>query len=79
MCRTYAEFFVDRLVEATDKLEEHPQIGRRVPEAEQRDDIRELIVQGYRIIYQTRPDDIQVLTVIHGARDLAGAQEKPWE
>lgn len=75
----YAELFVDRLVEATDKLEEHPQIGRRVPEAEQRDDIRELIVQGYRIIYQTRPDDIQVLTVIHGARDLAGAQEKPWE
>lgn len=74
----YAELFVDRLVEATDKLIDHPRIGRQVPEAEQRDDIRELIVQGYRIIYQTRTDDVQVLTVLHGSRDLAGAEDKPW-
>ncbi len=62
----YAELFVDRLIEATDKLEEHPRIGRRVPEADQRDDIRELIVQGYRIIYLVTTEEIQMLTVIHG-------------
>ena len=48
----YAELFVDRLVAATDKLEDHPRIGRRVPEAGHRDDVREIIVQGYRIIYR---------------------------
>ena len=40
----YAELFVDRLVAATDKLEDHPRIGRRVPEAGHRDDVREISV-----------------------------------
>jgi len=44
----YAELFVDRRIEVTDNLEDHPRIGRRAPEADHRDDIRELIVQGYR-------------------------------
>ncbi len=47
----YAELFIDHLIDATDKLEDHPRIGRRVPEVENREDVRELIVQGYRIIY----------------------------
>ncbi len=45
----YAQRFVDRILAAIDKLEPFPLIGRRVREA-QRDDIRELILQGYRII-----------------------------
>ena len=74
----YAELFIDRLIEATDKLEDHPRIGRRVPEADYRDDIRELIVQGYRIIYLVTDETIYILTVIHGSRDLAGKENKPW-
>lgn len=70
----YAELFVDRLIEAVDKLGDHPRIGRRVPEADQRDEIRELIVQGYRIIYLVTDKEIQILTVIHGSRDLTGRQ-----
>lgn len=73
----YAELFVDRLIDATDKLEDHPRIGRCVPEADQRDDIRELIVQGYRIVYLVADEKIQILTVIHGSRDLAGRENKP--
>ena len=75
----YAELFVDRLIDATDKLEDHPRIGRPVPEADQRDDIRELIIQGYRIIYLVADEEIQILTVIHGSRDLAGREKKPWD
>ena len=41
-----------------------PKIGRTVPEAEGRGDVRELIVQGYRIIYRTKPDRVQVVQVI---------------
>ena len=47
----YAEQFVDRLIEAVGALKDHPRLGRRVPEADDREDVRELIFQGYRIIY----------------------------
>jgi toxin ParE1/3/4 len=49
-----------------------------VPEAEERTDIRELIFQGYRIIYLIQPEQITIIVVIHGSRDLAGMKDKPW-
>lgn len=45
-------------------LQRMPTIGRRVPEFE-RDDVRELLVQPYRIIYLLLTDRIDVLTVRH--------------
>lgn len=75
----YAEQFVDRLIEAVGVLQEHPQIGRRVPEAENREDVRELIFQSYRVIYLLETEQAHILTVIHGSRDLAGQEKKPWE
>lgn len=50
-----------------------------MPEAASRDDVRELIVQGYRIIYLLQTEQLLILTVIHGSRDLAGSEKKPWE
>jgi toxin ParE1/3/4 len=50
----YAEQFVDRLIEAVSLLKDHPRLGRRVPEAEEREDVRELIFQSYRIIISGR-------------------------
>lgn len=75
----YAELFIDRLIEATDKLEDHPRIGRRVPEAENRDDVRELIVQSYRIIYLVTEKQLHILTIIHGSRNLAAKEVQPWD
>ena len=75
----YAELFIDRLVEATDKLEDYPRIGRRVPEAAHRSDIREIIVQGFRIIYRITAGEIHILTVVHGSRDLARSATSPWD
>ena len=40
--RFYARQFIERIFEVATKLETFPEIGRRVPEAEERDDIREL-------------------------------------
>jgi len=51
-----------------------PNLGRSVPEAD-REDIREIIFQGYRIIYQTTADHLLVLTVLHGSRDLSGDRQ----
>lgn len=75
----YAEQFIDRLIEAVGLLQDHPKIGRRVPEAEAREDVRELIFQSYRIIYLLEAEQVYILTVIHGSRDLAGQEKKPWE
>jgi plasmid stabilization system protein ParE len=48
-----------------------PLSGRMVPEAGL-GQIREIIEGAYRIIYYIRPDQIDVLAVIHGA------QQTPW-
>lgn len=74
----YARRFIERIFDAAEKLQDHPRMGRPVPEAD-RDDVRELIYQGYRIIYRTQPDRIQIVTVIHGSRNLAGEEIKPWD
>lgn len=75
----YAEQFLDRLIEAIGALQDHPKIGRRVPEAEDREDVRELIFQSYRVIYLLEAEQTYILTVIHGSRDLAEQEKKPWE
>jgi toxin ParE1/3/4 len=51
-----------------EELRGFPNLGRSVPEAD-REDIREIIFQGYRVIYQITADHLLVLTVIHGSRD----------
>lgn len=75
----YARRFTERIIASVEKLVEFPKIGRVVPEAEGRDDVRELIYQGYRIIYLIQPDHVFIVTILHGSRDLAGGELKPWE
>jgi plasmid stabilization system protein ParE len=75
----YARRFVERVIASVEKLEEFPKIGRPLPEAEGRDDVRELIYQGYRIIYLIKPDRVFIVTLMHGSRDLASEEVKPWE
>jgi addiction module RelE/StbE family toxin len=74
----YARRFVERIFDAAEALQDQPQMGRQVPEAN-RDDVRELIFQGYRIIYRTKPDRVQIITVLHGSRNLAAKEVKPWD
>ena len=75
----YARQFTERVIASVEKLEEFPEIGRPVPEAEGRDDVRELIYQGYRIIYCTIPERIVIVTILHGSRNLAAKDIKPWD
>ncbi|MCF6250398.1 MAG: type II toxin-antitoxin system RelE/ParE family toxin [Methylococcaceae bacterium] len=75
----YARRFIARIILSVEKLEDFPDIGRGVPEAEERNDVRELIFQGYRIIYLRQSDHVYIVTVIHGSRDLSGMNDKPWD
>jgi toxin ParE1/3/4 len=74
----YARQFVEKILKAVEALTDHPQIGRKVPEAD-RDDIRELIFQNYRIIYRIKSEHVYIVTVLHGSRDLGGQAPKPWD
>jgi len=50
-----------------------------VPEF-QRHDIREVIYQQYRIIYWVLSDEqIDIISVVHGSRDLGQISNAPWE
>ena len=74
----YAALFVERLVVAGESLTEMPERGRHVPEA-RREHVRELLFQRYRIIYHVLRDKVEILAVVHGARDLANSEHPPWE
>lgn len=50
-------------------LTDHPRSGRVVPELGQ-DFVREVILGNYRTIYRLLNDEVQVLTIHHGARLL---------
>jgi toxin ParE1/3/4 len=65
----YAEVIVNRLYSSVDRLIEFPLSGRQVPELESKS-IRELIVEGYRVIYEIEKDSIGIVTVISGRQDL---------
>ncbi|MGA1826246.1 MAG: type II toxin-antitoxin system RelE/ParE family toxin, partial [bacterium] len=51
------------------QISDYPLSGRRVPEYNI-DQIREVIEGSYRIIYYIKPNQIDVLAVIHGAMNI---------
>jgi plasmid stabilization system protein ParE len=60
---------VDRITGRSQQITDFPFSGRKVPEYDL-EKIREVIEGPYRLIYHIKPDQIDVLAVIHGARDL---------
>lgn len=64
----YALRMVDRLTRRSEQIASAPLSGRRVPEYELQQ-IREVFEGSYRIIYHIKPDRIEVLAVLHGARN----------
>lgn len=70
--------FVGRLIQSAEKLSAFPQLGRKVPEAED-EAIREVLFHSYRILYRLDPGAIRILRVLHGKQDLASRKPKPWE
>jgi len=65
---SYALRMVDRLTRRSQQIGEFPLSGHTVPEYES-NQIREVIEGPYRIIYHVKPDQVDVLAVIHGAQD----------
>jgi len=66
-----ARVWVGRLQDRARAAATAPRAGRVVPELG-RDDIREVILRSYRIVYRVDPGGIVVLTIFEGHRTLAG-------
>ena len=67
--------FVLELLEQADTLAGFPDAGRLVPEDEERLR-RELIHEGYRIIYRVDGDRVYILSVFEGSRLIRVADLK---
>ena len=62
-----ASAWLERLLERVRSLADYPDSGRMVPEL-QREDVRELIVPPYRVIYRRTADAVEIAAIRHGAR-----------
>ncbi len=65
----YADYFYERIFESIDNLKSFPEMGRRVPEIKD-PNMRELILQNYRIVYHNDKDIVEIVTIFHGKRLL---------
>lgn len=74
----YAKTFGEKVVLATRRLNDFPESGRMIPEADDKT-LREIIVQGYRVMYRLEHDRVLILAVMHGSRDLGNPENQPWD
>ena len=65
----YAGVVLKNIVNQTRILARFPRAGRKVPEFDD-ENVRELIVYSYRIIYRLQDDEALIVAVIHGKRIL---------
>ena len=66
----FAKKIADELIELSESLEHFAERGRVVPEFGD-EDVRELFIYSYRLIYELRGQDIFILAVIHSKRDMS--------
>jgi plasmid stabilization system protein ParE len=63
----YANSTTAKIVKAVRSLDMFPRMGRKVPEFD-RDELREILVLRWRIVYEVSDYDIEILRIIHGAQ-----------
>lgn len=72
----YASLFVERVFAAVEKISSFPHLGREVPEYKI-ENVREILYYNYRIIYEIKDNNIIIITIVHGSRDLTSSH--PWD
>ena len=65
----YAKAVVSTVFEKVDVLRTNPELGRTVPEMNDKK-IREMFIYSYRLIYKIDIDTIILVAVVHGKRLL---------
>ncbi len=73
-----AREWLERLLDRVKALKQYPDSGRVVPEL-QREDIREIFVGPYRVMYRRRMEVVEIAAIIHSAQDFDGEDLEMWE
>ena len=68
--RVYARRMIDRIKTSVDRLKQFPGSGARVREWDN-EQLREIVVGNYRVIYRLHEKMVVILTVIYGASQLS--------
>ena len=71
----YAAALVREIRDAARSLKRFAERGRIVPEFDS-PNIRELFIRHYRLIYDLQTEEVRILALIHGARDLSALIRK---
>lgn len=66
-----ARRFTQRLRERCERLADHPHLGR--PRPELGDDLRSLSERPYVLLYRATDTEVEIVAILHGARDLPSA------
>lgn len=65
----YAEGVVLRIEQQLELLRRHPYLGKPAPEADDLD-VRELVIDSFRLFYRPRPECIELPAIVHGRQQL---------
>ncbi|HEX8626229.1 MAG TPA: type II toxin-antitoxin system RelE/ParE family toxin [Allosphingosinicella sp.] len=65
-----AEEQIQRIFTAAKRLADFPESGRARPELGP--GARTIVVGRYLLLYRVGPDSVDILRIVHGARELAG-------
>ena len=68
-----AERLLIQALDTASSLDAFSERGRVVPEFNQ-PNVREVLVQRYRLLYEVTPAEVQILAFVHGTRDLTRSQ-----
>lgn len=71
-----ADRLIDAITERFFLLSHHPHLGRSRAE-DFREGLRSFAVGAYVIIYRVEGDDVFILRVLHGSRDLLALLRRP--
>ena len=71
----YARAVVSKILLTSRKISEQPFLGRMVPEVGN-ENIRERFVYSYRLVYEIKSNDVNIIAIIHGKRLLENASER---
>ncbi len=65
----YANRVAAEIIRTSKELANFPNKGRQVPEAN-RNEIREVFIYSYRMIYKVTQNDIQILRILHQHQNI---------
>jgi toxin ParE1/3/4 len=68
--QAYARAVHDRFFARVESLTDQPGQGRRVPEYEGSDTLREVFVHSWRLMYRFDDRTVSIVAIVHGARDF---------